>query len=102
MAIAQWRIFNVPHLLWQGPTLYNGHLRGRVTLTPVAESDNEAEPTCFIDLNVSRPGIEPRSPACEPTALPLRQDIVFLVMTTFLQTSDKSTYNKYLSLDKST
>ena len=31
------RIFNVPHLLWHGPTLYNGLLRGPVILTPVAE-----------------------------------------------------------------
>ena len=29
--------FNVQRLLWQGPTVYNGHLRGPVTLTPVAE-----------------------------------------------------------------
>ena len=31
----QWGFFNVPHLLWHGPSLYN--LRGPVTLTPVAE-----------------------------------------------------------------
>ena len=37
MAMKQWGFFNVPHLLWQGPTLYNGHLRGPVTLTPVAK-----------------------------------------------------------------
>ena len=37
MAIEQWGLFNVPHLQWHGPTLYNGHLRGPVTLTPVAE-----------------------------------------------------------------
>ena len=27
IVIEQWGIFNVPHLLWYGPTLYNGHLR---------------------------------------------------------------------------
>ena len=37
MAIEQWRFFNVPHPLRHGLTLYNGHLRGPVTLTPVAE-----------------------------------------------------------------
>ena len=37
MAIEQWGFFNVPHLLWHGPTLYNGYLRGPVTLTPIAE-----------------------------------------------------------------
>ena len=29
----------MPHQLRHGPTLYNGHLRGPVTLTPVAESE---------------------------------------------------------------
>ena len=33
MVIEQWGFFNVPHLLWYGPTLYNGHLRGPVTRT---------------------------------------------------------------------
>ena len=37
MAIEQWGFFNVPHLLWHGPTVYNGHLRGTVTLTSVTE-----------------------------------------------------------------
>ena len=37
MAIEQWGFFNVPHLLWHGPTLYNGHLRGPATPTPLAE-----------------------------------------------------------------
>ena len=37
MAIEQWGFFNVPHLLRHGSTVYNGHLRGPVTLTPVAE-----------------------------------------------------------------
>ena len=37
MVIEQWGFFNVPHLLWHGPTLCYGHLRGPVTLRPVAE-----------------------------------------------------------------
>ena len=37
MAIEQWGFFNVPHLLRHGPTVYNGHPWGPVTLTPVAE-----------------------------------------------------------------
>ena len=31
------RVFSVPHLLWRGESVYNGHLRGSVTLTPIAE-----------------------------------------------------------------
>ena len=37
LSIEQWGFFNVPHPLQHGPTVYNGHLRGPVTLTPVAE-----------------------------------------------------------------
>ena len=37
MAIEQWGFFNVPHLLWHGPTIYNGNFRGPVKLIPVAE-----------------------------------------------------------------
>ena len=37
MTIKQWGFFNVPHLLWHGPAPYNGHLRGTVTLSPLAE-----------------------------------------------------------------
>ena len=37
MVIEQWEFFNMPHQLWNGPTFYNGHLRGPVTITPVAK-----------------------------------------------------------------
>ena len=38
MANEQWRFFNsMPHLLWHGASVYNGHLQGPVTLTPIAE-----------------------------------------------------------------
>ena len=37
MAIEQWGFFNV-ELLRHGPTVYNGHLRGHVTLTPLPSS----------------------------------------------------------------
>ena len=37
MAIEQWWFFSVWHLLWQGAYVYNGHLRGPVTLTPIVE-----------------------------------------------------------------
>ena len=64
MASEKWGFFNVPHLPWHGPILYNGHLRGTVTLTPVAKR-LAVEPSLYLfdDLELSRPGIEPRSPA---------------------------------------
>ena len=51
----------MPHLLGHGPTLYNGHLRGPVKLTPVAErltvELSLSVTTCFHDLGPLRPGI---------------------------------------------
>ena len=32
-----WGFFSVPHLLWHGSLVCNGHLRGPVTLAPVAK-----------------------------------------------------------------
>ena len=59
MVIEQWWFFSVPHLLWQGVSVYNGHLRGPVTLTPVAQrfADSGAVTTCFY-LRLSRLGFE--------------------------------------------
>ena len=37
LVIEQWGFFYMPHPLRHGPTVYNGHLRGPVTLTPNAE-----------------------------------------------------------------
>ena len=36
MANEQWWFFSVPHRLWRGASVYNGHLLGPVTLTPFA------------------------------------------------------------------
>ena len=58
----------MPHLLLHEPTIYNGHLQEPATLTPVGSG---AVTPWFNDLGLSRPGIEPRSPACEANVLPL-------------------------------
>ena len=34
MAIEQWGFFSLPHLLWHGASVYNGHLRGPMTVLP--------------------------------------------------------------------
>ena len=47
MAIEQWELFSVLHPLWHGASVYNGKLRGPVTLT-----------TCLYDLGLSRLGFE--------------------------------------------
>ena len=37
MDIEQWGFFSVPHLLWHGTSVYNGHRRGPLTLAPVTD-----------------------------------------------------------------
>ena len=37
MATEQWGFFSMPHLLWHGASVYNGHLRGIMMLTPFVE-----------------------------------------------------------------
>ena len=37
MAIDCWGFLSLPHLLWHRVSVYNTHLRGPMTLTPVAE-----------------------------------------------------------------
>ena len=37
MAIEQWGIFSLPHLLWHEESVYNGNPRGTVARTPIAE-----------------------------------------------------------------
>ena len=54
----------MPHQLRQGPAIYNGHLRGPVTVIPVAER-------LAVELSLPVFTIEPRSPAREANALPL-------------------------------
>ena len=36
IAIEQWKFFSVPHLLWHGSSVDNGHLRGLEMLAPIA------------------------------------------------------------------
>ena len=86
MAIEQWGFFNVPHLLRHGPTVYNvHHLQGYSHLLPSVGTVT----TCFNDLGLSRPGIEPRSPACKANALPLYRS--FLVEVSSLQIKSSNT-----------
>ena len=59
MVIKQWGFFNVPHLLWHGASVYNGHIRGPVTLTPKCRAFSRgAVTTCFYDLGLSRLGFK--------------------------------------------
>ena len=55
MTIEQWWFLSVPHLDKALASVYNGHLRGPVTLTPI---DSGAVITCFNDLGLLRLGFE--------------------------------------------
>ena len=47
--------FSVPHLLWHGASIYNGHLRGPETLAPIAKRLTvQGVSTCFNDLGLSQ------------------------------------------------
>ena len=37
MSIEQWEFLSVPHLLWHGSSVYNCHIWGPMTLTPIVE-----------------------------------------------------------------
>ena len=52
MAIEQWGFFRVPRLLWHGASVYNGHLRGPVTLSPIETHFNVI--TKFYSKNINR------------------------------------------------
>ena len=47
MAIEQWGFFNMPHLLWHGASVYNGHLRCRAF-------GSGAVTTYFYDFGLSQ------------------------------------------------
>ena len=50
MAIEQWGFFSVPHLLWHGASIYDGHLRGPVTHPYCRAFGSGAVTICFYDL----------------------------------------------------
>ena len=60
MAIEQWGLFSMPHLLRHGASVYNGHFRGPMTLTFIAErlAVDLSLSGFFFDLGPSRLGFE--------------------------------------------
>ena len=58
IAIEQWGFFSVPHLLWQGASVYHGLLRGPVIHTYCRAFSTGAVTTRFYDLGLSRLGFE--------------------------------------------
>ena len=75
-----WGFFNMPHLLWHGPILYNGYLQGPVTLKPVAK-----RLTVELSLNVLKTKI---CPDCKSNPnLPYAGWTLYLYTTTVVKMS---------------
>ena len=75
IAIKQWGFFNVSHLLWHGASVYNGHLREPVTLTPIAERlavECTWSLPVFYDLGLSAGIRTPTFPLAVQRSNPLR------------------------------
>ena len=69
MAIEQWGFFSVPHLLWHGASVNNGHLRGQATLTPAAKRLAVELPLPVLTTEVCRGWVSNTKPsACEANA----------------------------------
>ena len=58
IAIKQWGYLSVPHLLWHGASVYDGHLREPVKLTPISVFGSVADTICFNNFGMSRLGFE--------------------------------------------
>ena len=59
MVIEKWGFYSVPHLLRHGASIYNGHLRGPVTLTPISKRlAVELLLPCFFQLSSVAAGIQ--------------------------------------------
>ena len=71
MVIGLWRFFSVPHLLWHGVSIYNGHLapRTRDTHNFCRVFASGAVTTCFYDFDLLRWDSNTQPSACGANAL---------------------------------
>ena len=69
MAIEQWGFFTVPHLRWHRTSVYDNHLRGSMTLTPIAER-LELELSVPLVTNQACRGWDSNTHTCTETSAP--------------------------------
>ena len=71
MAIMQWGFFTLPHRLWHGTSVCNGHLQGPVTLIPFVEriTVDLLLPVFTVKVFLGWLGFEHPTLACEANAL---------------------------------
>ena len=58
LVYGHWWPFSMPHLLWHGTSIYNGHLGGHMTHTQCQAFPKGTLTTCFNDIGLSRLGFE--------------------------------------------
>ena len=68
IAVEQWGFFNVPHLLWNRASVYNGHFRGPLTHTLRRAFSSGAVTSCFYNLSLSWLDSNTRLSACRANA----------------------------------
>ena len=73
MTIEQLEFCGLPHLLWHGATVHNGHLRGPLTITPITERMTLELSLPIFTTKVCRDSDSNTQPsACGADANPLR------------------------------
>ena len=99
MAIMQWVFFSFTNC-------DKGHLfsrlssKTRYTGTCCAAFVSGAAKTCYTDIGVSRPNIEPRSPACEVNAVPLNHVQQWFVKSNWIKCDQLRFFHKIPPLIK--
>ena len=69
MPIEQWGFFSMPHLLWHGASIYNGHHRGPVTLNQLPSVEQVSCHYLFLRLMSVAWDSNTQSSACGANAL---------------------------------
>ena len=84
--IDQWGFFSLPNLLWHVASVNKGHIRGPVTLTPIAEGLAVNLSLPFLRLSSDAFGIRtPSIPLARPTLLPSTAAVASVLKELFKQ-----------------
>ena len=95
MVIDQWGFFNVPHLLWRGPSVYNGHLRPWI-ITPIAEQLVVELSLSVLTTLVCRGWVSNTQPPACSNPLRHRRGLSFRDVTPIVNLFKESYYDLFL------
>ena len=93
MVIEQREFFSEPHLLWHWISVYNGHPRGPVTLTPIAErlTVELSLPVFTVAAGIRTPNLPLARLTLWPTATPPQ-----LTLTGWSAEDKRSKYSQFI------